>query len=67
MPLIDLDGDRFSDALTFRGSSWRGIDCNDLDSDIYPGRKIYIGTERGVDYNCNWISGVNPSTNLTYK
>ena len=32
--------DQFSHAVvdTFRGTDWRGRDCNDLDKTVYPGR-----------------------------
>lgn len=56
LPLIDLDGDYFSESVLVRGSHWRGRDCRDLDNYIYPGRKQnpYHHTD---DYNCNGISG----------
>ena len=38
-PLVDLDGDKFSVVETFRGTSWRGKDCNDFEKSIHPGRK----------------------------
>jgi len=57
MPLLDLDGDGFSDFPELRGYHWRGKDCNDLRKDIYPGRKEWSG-DKGVDYNCNGISGI---------
>ncbi len=37
LPVDDLDGDYFSDVPTFRGSSWRGKDCNDVSSKAHPG------------------------------
>lgn len=59
-PWYDLDSDKFG-ALTqtLRGTFWRGKDCNDFASDIYPGRSK---TNRGpeFDHNCNGISGTDP-------
>ncbi len=37
LPVDDFDGDDFSDLPTFRGTSWRGKDCNDVSSNVYPG------------------------------
>lgn len=55
-PLFDLDSDKFSSWYTFRGSAWRGKDCDDIKSDIYPGR--YNSTYGDdVDHNCNGIYG----------
>jgi len=55
-PLFDLDHDKFSDVYTFRGSSWRGRDCDDLRDKVYPGR--YNSTySDNVDHNCNGIYG----------
>jgi len=64
--LLDLDGDRFSTVATFRGTDWRGKDCNDLNKDIYPGRKHWDG-KRGVDYNCNGISGIDSNSGREWK
>lgn len=66
LPLEDLDEDGFSDLETARGSSWRGKDCNDLDSKVYPGRKAPSG-DAVLDTNCNGISGVAPGTGKTYE
>jgi hypothetical protein len=40
MPLQDHDGDRFSSDKTsgLRGTNWRGTDCDDSRTDVYPGR-----------------------------
>ena len=38
VPLVDVDGDGFSTVQTFRGSSWRGRDCDDVENTVYPGR-----------------------------
>lgn len=38
-PILDTDNDSFSLYPGLRGSSWRGRDCDDSKSDIYPGRK----------------------------
>ncbi|XP_062500916.1 acyloxyacyl hydrolase-like [Corticium candelabrum] len=65
LPLYDVDGDKFSLLETFRGSSWRGKDCDDLNSDIYPGRRSTGDAE--VDTNCNGIVGIDPVTHNTYE
>lgn len=60
VPLQDGDGDWYSTEKTrrFRGTDWRGVDCNDDLDDVYPGRKV---TSYGpdVDHNCNGIYGGN--------
>lgn len=64
-PLIDLDKDKFSDVHTFRGTSWRGKDCNDLNAKMYPGR--YSTDDAVADTNCNGIYGIDTSTGRTYE
>jgi len=54
LPLQDKDGDRFSVEPTFRGTHWRGKDCDDSRKDFYPGRKP-IDHDRAADSNCNGI------------
>lgn len=39
IPAIDHDGDKFSPTEQFRGSIWRGRDCNDKRNDVYPGKR----------------------------
>ena len=65
LPVDDIDGDYFSDLRTFRGSSWRGKDCNDVNSNVYPGR--YSVDDTIEDTNCNGIFGVDPKTGQTYE
>ena len=65
LPVDDLDGDYFSDFQTFRGSSWRGRDCNDIDPDIHPGRHT-VG-DSIIDTNCNGILGIDPESGETYE
>lgn len=58
LPLFDDDGDRFSPYGALRGYHWRGMDCNDKDKSVYPGRQATTyGPE--VDHNCNGIYGSN--------
>ncbi len=61
LPLQDIDGDRFSKMKTLRGYNWRGEDCDDVNKDVYPGRKVantgLLG--RDIDHNCNGIKGGN--------
>lgn len=56
LPFFDLDGDRFSSYPLFRGSFWRGKDCNDFLNTHYPGRQP-IFNDILFDSNCNGISG----------
>jgi hypothetical protein len=39
LPVFDLDNDTFSDVGILRGYHWKGADCNEYNSEIYPGRK----------------------------
>ncbi|ORC93177.1 GPI inositol deacylase precursor [Trypanosoma theileri] len=63
-PYYDSDGDAFSPNPIKRGSYWRGRDCNDKDSTIYPGRDTLDNVK---DENCNGIYGVNNVTGKTYE
>lgn len=65
-PLVDIDGDHFSREETFRGTSWRGKDCNDFDSKVYPGRRTING-DKDFDSNCNGIFGIDTSTGRTFE
>ena len=64
-PLDDLDDDGYSNLNTFRGASWRGKDCNDIDSNIHPGRRSE--SDKVIDSNCNGIFGVDASSGRTYE
>eukprot|EP01129_Flabellula_baltica_P007524 TRINITY_DN2938_c0_g1_i1.p1 TRINITY_DN2938_c0_g1~~TRINITY_DN2938_c0_g1_i1.p1 ORF type:complete len:574 (-),score=111.19 TRINITY_DN2938_c0_g1_i1:30-1751(-) len=66
LPLVDFDSDKFGISKEFRGSSWRGLDCDDLDSNVYPGRKINSQSD-DRDHNCNGIHGTNPDTGKSYE
>jgi acyloxyacyl hydrolase len=44
--LIDHDGDSYSTTEGFRGTKWRGKDCNDNDASIHAGRKYSNKTVR---------------------
>lgn len=66
LPLVDVDGDTFTFIKEFRGSSWKGQDCNDFESNIYPGR-LKNGFGSHVDHDCNGIFGVNPNTGNSYE
>lgn len=57
-PALDVDGDGFSVVQTGRGSFWRGRDCWDISSNIYPGRESADG-DKYIDYDCNGIYGVD--------
>ncbi|XP_065191939.1 acyloxyacyl hydrolase-like [Sycon ciliatum] len=66
LPADDLDKDRYSDLASARGSSWRGKDCDDVSSNVHPGRKARDG-DKLFDSNCNGISGVDHETGKTYE
>lgn len=59
-PFQDHDGDLFSSvyARRLRGTDWRGTDCNDLEGDVYPGRRT-TSHNYDIDHNCNGIHGSN--------
>jgi acyloxyacyl hydrolase len=54
LPPFDMDNDSFSDVSTFRGYHWRGADCNEFSSKVYPGRK---SGNQARDHDCNGIFG----------
>lgn len=67
-PSIDIDGDFYSASEgELRGFNWRGRDCNDLDANIHPGRKVNPFPSETDDYNCNGISGKDPSSGQDYE
>jgi len=61
-PLVDLDGDGHAPSFTLRGLQWRGMDCNDLDPNTYPGR-IPTNWDTTYDTNCNGIFGADNNGN----
>lgn len=63
-PYFDDDGDMFSTFGQLRGSDWRGRDCDDKNSAIFPGRS---DPDVGADNNCNGIFGVDPTTGVPYE
>ncbi|XP_054717032.1 acyloxyacyl hydrolase-like [Uloborus diversus] len=65
-PFLDLDGDNYSIIQTFRGDAWRGRDCDDVNENIYPGRKP---TDKDIlmDSNCNGIFGLNQDSGKSYE
>ncbi|KAL5022217.1 hypothetical protein ScPMuIL_001372 [Solemya velum] len=65
-PGVDLDKDKFSTIQTFRGSSWRGKDCDDGNTHRHPGA-IPIGNDTEIDSNCNGIYGRDPTTGESYE
>jgi acyloxyacyl hydrolase len=60
LPVLDIDRDHFSSGTYYRGAHWRGRDCRDLDSWVYPGRR-QNPYGKPDDYNCNGIYGVHPT------
>ncbi|XP_059164454.1 acyloxyacyl hydrolase-like isoform X1 [Physella acuta] len=65
-PAVDLDNDRFSTYQALRGAAWRGKDCSDVISDMYPG-VIPTDGDKTLDSNCNGIFGVINNTGRTYE
>ena len=65
LPLEDTDGDYFSVTRTFRGTSWRGKDCDDFHPDIHPGRRST--DDAFVDTNCNGIQGIDANSGRTFE
>ena len=63
-PVFDDDGDLFSNVGPLRGHHWRGQDCDDTNSSIFPGR---LDEDITADNNCNGIYGVDPATNVPYE
>ncbi|CAF4791815.1 unnamed protein product [Rotaria sp. Silwood2] len=66
MPLVDIDGDHFGTESSFRGTAWRGKDCDDFSSKIRPGARSVMG-DYVVDHNCNGIFGMNSATNKPWE
>eukprot|EP01084_Bolivina_argentea_P110557 197374_1 len=66
LPPEDFDNDTFSLISQPRGWNWRGKDCNDLDSDIHPGRTAKHG-DTNSDSNCNGIYGIDKQTGKSYE
>jgi acyloxyacyl hydrolase len=68
VPLDDIDGDHYSIVETFRGSAWRGKDCDDKSNSVYPGRKFNNATDDArKDNNCNGIYGIDPVSGKSYE
>ena len=51
LPLEDFDNDHYSTLFGFRGTAWRGKDCNDGSNTVYPGRKVPLNVAPHDDYN----------------
>ncbi len=66
VPLVDFDRDHFGTDVTFRGSSWRGKDCDDFSSTIHPGARVLQG-DAAIDHNCNGIVGLDGTTGQPYE
>lgn len=68
LPLYDYDADGFTSIFGFRGTGWRGKDCNNWNKYVYPGRKFNNKTDNpNEDNNCNGIFGVDRQTGLAYE
>ena len=75
LPLVDGDNDTFAGpsaaadspflSAHFRGTDWRGRDCDDTDAGAYPGRASDGDAAR--DSNCNGIVGVEPGSGVPYE
>ncbi|NXI10897.1 AOAH hydrolase, partial [Irena cyanogastra] len=66
LPFEDFDGDKFSTFPTLRGYHWRGRDCNDKNTTVYPGRRP-DNWDAKSDSNCNGIWGVDPKDRIPYE
>ncbi|NXS45366.1 AOAH hydrolase, partial [Balaeniceps rex] len=66
LPFEDFDGDKFSTFPTLRGYHWRGRDCDDKNSTMYPGRRPDNWDVKS-DSNCNGIWGVDPKDGIPYE
>ncbi|NXE95956.1 AOAH hydrolase, partial [Menura novaehollandiae] len=66
LPFEDFDGDKFSTFPTLRGYHWRGRDCNDKNTTVYPGRRPDNWDVKS-DSNCNGIWGVDPKDGIPYE
>lgn len=65
LPVVDTDGDYYSDVETLRGGFWRGKDCDDLSKEIHPGLKT--SGDEFFDSDCNGIYGWDMDTGKTYE
>ncbi|XP_064025799.1 acyloxyacyl hydrolase isoform X2 [Pogoniulus pusillus] len=66
LPFEDFDGDKFSTFPTLRGYHWRGRDCDDKNTTVYPGRRP-DNWDVSSDSNCNGIWGVDPKDGIPYE
>ena len=67
LPLIDLDNDTYSASVeSWRGTSWRGRDCDDINHLSHPGAKPR-DWDTVFDSNCNGIKGKDPIFGKTYE
>ncbi|KAG8572519.1 hypothetical protein GDO81_012071 [Engystomops pustulosus] len=66
VPAEDYDQDKFSAFPSLRGYHWRGRDCNDMNSSIYPGRSPKDWDSQ-QDSNCNGILGFDMEDGLSYE
>lgn len=65
-PAFDFDGDKFSSSEKWRGSHWRGRDCFDVNSKIYPGRRPHYA-DVNFDTNCNGIWGLDKEAGIPWE
>lgn len=67
LPLIDLDNDTYSASVeAWRGTSWRGRDCDDINHLSHPGAKPR-DWDIVFDSNCNGIHGKDPIFGKPYE
>lgn len=67
LSLFDWDKDTYFPSVeSWRGISWRGRDCNDLDALHHPGAKPKDG-DVFFDSNCNGIHGIDFITGKPYE
>ena len=67
LPLVDFDNDTYSaSVISWRGISWRGRDCDDVDHLKHPGAKP-TESDIVIDSNCNGIYGLEPLSSQPYE
>lgn len=67
LPLVDWDNDTYSAVVeSWRGTSWRGKDCDSINHLSHPGAKP-IDWDVGVDSNCNGIYGKDPVSGKPFE
>jgi hypothetical protein len=64
-PPFDMNNDTFSDVCTLRSYHWKDADCDELNKNIYPGRKE--GKNKIIGHDCNGMYGNSNSTGKSFE